>query len=74
MNSGLTSTQISFPELVAIVKTLSTTEKQLLTEALWDDNMPVFEEHQNMVQERMEKSKQQPDRMLNWESASKSLG
>ena len=65
--------QISFPELVAIVKTLSVTEKQLLTEVLWEDNMPVLEEHQGIVKERMEKSNRQPDRMLNWESVSKSI-
>ena len=65
--------QISFPELVANVKTLSVTEKQLLTEVLWDDNMPVLEEHQRIVKERMKKSNRQPDRMLNWESVSKSI-
>ena len=73
MNSSSSNTQISFHELVAIVKTLSLTEKQLLTEVLWDDNMPVFEEHQNIVQDRMEKSKRQPERMLDWELVSKSL-
>lgn len=73
MNSSSANTQISFNELVAIVKTLSVAEKQLLTEALWDENMPVFDEHQNMVKERIEKSKRQPARMLNWESVSKSI-
>ena len=73
MNSISVNTQISFNELVSIVKTLSVAEKQLLTEALWDDNMPVFDEHQNIVKERMEKSKLQPERMLNWESVSKSV-
>jgi hypothetical protein len=73
MKSSSANTQISFHELVAIVKTLSVAEKQLLTEALWDDNMPVFDEHQNIVKERMEKSKLKPERMLNWESVSKSL-
>ena len=73
MKSSSTNTQISFNELVSIVKTLSVAEKQLLTEALWDDNMPVFDEHQNIVKERMEKSKHQSERMLNWESVSKSL-
>jgi hypothetical protein len=48
INSNSTHTQISFHELVAIVKTLSVAEKQILTEALWDDNMPVFEEHQTI--------------------------
>ncbi len=55
------------------MKTLSVAEKQILTEALWDDNMPVFEEHQTIVKERMEKSKRQPERMLNWESVSTSI-
>lgn len=73
MNNSSANTQISFSELVSIVKTLSVAEKQLLTEALWDDNMPVFDEHQNIVKERMEKSKRQPERMLNWESVSKSV-
>ena len=74
MNNSSISSQISFPELVAIVKTLSTSEKQLLTEVLWDDNLPVFEEHQKLVQNRMEKAKKQPERMLNWDDVSKSLG
>ena len=73
MNGFPSNEQISFPELVAIVKTLSVSEKQLLTEVLWDDNMPVLEEHQRIVKERMEKSNRQPDRMLNWESVSKSI-
>jgi len=73
MNSSSANKQIGFHELVAIVKTLSVAEKQLLTEALWDDNMPVFDEHQTIVKERMEKSKRQPERMLNWESVSKSI-
>lgn len=73
MNRSSTNAQISFHELVAIVKTLSVAEKQLLTEVLWDDNMPVFEEHQNIVKERMEKSRRQPERMLNWETVSKAL-
>ncbi len=73
MNSSSTNTQISFQELVAIVKTLSVTEKQLLTEVLWDDALPVFEEHQNIVMQRMEKNKQEPERMLNWEMVSKTL-
>lgn len=73
MNSSSTNTQISFHELVAIVKTLSVTEKQLLTEVLWDDALPVFEEHQNIVMQRMEKNKQEPERMLNWEMVSKTL-
>ena len=73
MNSSSANTQISYNELVSIVKTLSVAEKQLLTEALWDDNMPVLEEHQRIVKERMEKSNRQPDRMLNWESVSKSI-
>ncbi len=74
MNNNSTNTQISFSELVAIVKTLSTSEKQLLTEELWNDNMPVFEEHQKLVQNRMEKGRSQPERMLNWDAVSKSLG
>ena len=73
MNGFPSNAQISFPELIAIVKTLSVSEKQLLTEVLWDDNMPVLEEHQRIVKERMEKSNRQPDRMLNWESVSKSI-
>ena len=72
MNNSSANTQISFSELVSIVKTLSVAEKQLLTEALWDDNMPVFDEHQNIVKEGMEKSKRQPERMLNWESVQSS--
>ena len=38
-----------------------------------DDNMQIPEEHKKIVAERMAKSKQNPERMLDWNKASKTL-
>lgn len=64
---------LSFQQLIDIVKQLSPSEKIKLNDVLWDERMDIPEEHQKSVLERMQKSKQNPERMLDWDEASKKL-
>ncbi|MDB5014878.1 MAG: hypothetical protein JWQ25_3080 [Daejeonella sp.] len=65
---------LSFQQLVEVVKQLSPTKKLKLNEALWsDNNMNIPSEHQDLVLERMNKSKNSSMTMLYWEEASKTL-
>ena len=73
MNTIEINTQLSFQQLIAIVKKLPPEQKQILNDSLWDETMPVPKEHQDIVLKRVSKSKKQPSRMLNWEEAYKTL-
>jgi hypothetical protein len=64
---------LSFQQLTDIVKQLSPSEKLKLNDVIWDDKMEVPEEHRKLVMERIAKSKQNPERMLDWNKASKTL-
>ena len=65
---------LSFQQLVDAVKQLSPTEKLKLNDALWsDNNMNIPSEHQDLVLERINKSKKSSITMLDWEEASKTL-
>jgi hypothetical protein len=65
---------LSFQQLVDAVKQLSPTEKLKLNDALWsDNNMSIPSEHQDLVLERISKSKKSSKTMLDWEDASKTL-
>jgi hypothetical protein len=64
---------ISFQQLTDIVKQLSPSEKLKLNEVIWDKDMEVPDEHRKLVSQRVKKSRQRPDRMLDWKDASKKL-
>lgn len=48
-------------------------EKIKLNEAIWDENMSIPEEHKTLVLDRIKKAKKNPERLLNWDKASKTL-
>ena len=73
MNTIEINTQLSFQQLIAIVKKLPPEQQQILNNSLWDESRPVPEEHQDIVLKRVSKSKTQPSRILNWEEAYKTL-
>jgi len=64
---------VSLPQIIEIIKQLSPSEKLQINEAIWDDKTQIPLEHQLLVMERMEKSKKNPKRMLNWDEISNTL-
>ncbi|MBT1704829.1 addiction module protein [Chryseosolibacter indicus] len=64
---------LSLQQLIDVVKQLSPDEKLKLNEAIWSENMDIPQEHQKLVLDRVQKSKQNPDSMLDWDKASKKL-
>ena len=67
------SININFNQIIDVVKKLSPQEKQLLNDAIWDDEMLVPTEHQILVADRVKKSKQNSNRMLDWNKVSANL-
>ena len=60
-------------QLVAAIRLLSPKEKLQINEALWEENMEIPDEHQALVMERVKNARQNPDRLLDWDQASKKL-
>jgi hypothetical protein len=61
---------LSFKQVVDIVKQLSPSEKQQLSEVLWTeqsiDDIIIPEEHKQIVRERIKKYENSPDNYLSW--------
>ena len=61
---------LSFKQVVDIVRQLSPSEKQQLTEVLWReqniDDIVIQEEHKQIVRERIKKYENSPDSYLSW--------
>lgn len=61
---------LSFKQVVEIVKQLSPSEKQQLSEVLWTeqniDEIVIPEEHKQIVRERIKKYENSPDSYLSW--------
>lgn len=64
---------IDFDQLLVVIKQLSPADKIKLNEFMWQENFEIPIEHQKLVLERIEKSKFDTKRMLDWEEASKTL-
>lgn len=64
---------INFQQLLEIIKQLTPAEKTKLNEFIWNEDMEVLKEHQEIVQNRRQKSKENPSRMQDWDEASKNL-
>jgi len=62
---------LSFKQVVEIVKQLSPSEKQMLSEVLWTEqdinDIVIPEEHKQIVRERIKKYENSPDSYLSWE-------
>jgi hypothetical protein len=73
MNSIHLNVNLSFQQLVDVVKQLSPSEKLKLNDVIWNESMDIPMEHQKLVLDRIKKSKANPSRMLDWDEASKTL-
>lgn len=73
MNSINVNIDLSFKQLVEAVKQLSSKEKLVLNDVLWNESMEIPVEHQALVLGRIQKARQNPNRLVDWDEASKSL-
>ncbi len=73
MSSIQLNVNINFEQLVNTVKQLSPKEKMQINDALWDSNMDIPEEHQELVRQRVNAADKNPARLLDWDTASKKL-
>lgn len=73
MNSITVNIDLSFEKLANAVKQLSPKEKLLLNDILWNEGMEIPLEHQALVLGRVQKAKRNPNRLLDWDEAAKSL-
>jgi hypothetical protein len=73
MNTLNLQINLSFEQLIDVVRQLSPSEKLKLNDVIWDKNMDIPLEHQILVSDRREKSKADPSRMLDWDVAVKTL-
>ena len=64
---------LNFQQLVEAVKQLSLEEKLELNDALWDEKMEIPSGHQSLVLERINKAKENPTRLMDWEEVAKTL-
>ena len=67
MNSINVNIDLSFKQLVDAVKQLSPREKLLLNDVLWNESMEIPAEYQTLVLGRIQKAKQNPNRLVDWE-------
>lgn len=67
------SVNLSFKQLVEVVKQLSPEEKSLLNDILRDESMEIPEEHKTLVSGRIKKENNNPGRLLDWDEVSKTL-
>jgi hypothetical protein len=64
---------LSFQQLVDVVKQLSPDEKLRLNEVIWSEGMDIPMEHQKLVLDRIKDARQNPDKMLDWDKAVEKL-
>jgi hypothetical protein len=60
-------------QLLEAVKQLSAKDKLKINDAIWNDETDIPIEHQKIVLNRIEKSKIDPSRLLDWEEVSKKI-
>ena len=76
MNTVNLNIDLSFKQLADAVKQLSPEEKLMLNDVLWDESIESIEipaEHQTLVLGRIQKSKKNRDRLIDWDKDSKTL-
>jgi hypothetical protein len=64
---------LTFNQLLEAIKQLSPKEKLILNDAIWDENMEIPLEQQTLVLQRKRDAEENPDNMLDWDEASKTL-
>lgn len=65
--------ELSVNQLIVAVKQLSPKDRLKVNDAIWNEDMEIPVEHQRIVLERLEKSKENPERLLDWDEVSKIL-
>ena len=65
--------ELSLRQLMEAVRQLSPSEKLELNEMIWQEDIAIPLEHQNIVNERISKAQAHPEQLLDWDIASKSL-
>lgn len=65
--------ELSLRQLMDAVRQLSPSEKLELNEMIWQEDISIPIEHQNLVNDRITKAKTNTDQLLNWDIACKSL-
>ncbi|MFD0751031.1 addiction module protein [Mucilaginibacter calamicampi] len=73
MDTAKINIQINFQQIVNAVKQLSPAEKLKLNELIWDESNTIPLEHQLLVSDRIKKARKNPESMLDWDEASKTL-
>ena len=73
MNNVNLNVNLNFQQLIEVVKQLSPSEKLKLNDVIWEEEMDIPTEHQKLVLDRVQKSKVDPSRMLDWDEAYKIL-
>jgi hypothetical protein len=67
------SINLSFQQLADAVKQLSPSDKIKLNEVIWSEDTAIPTQHQQIVESRISKSKQNPEMLLDWDEALKTL-
>ena len=73
MNTIQLNIDLNFQQVVKIVKQLSPSEKLKLNEVIWDESMEIPIEQKQLVMSRIQKVKEDPNRMLDWDDALKTI-
>ncbi len=73
MSSLHLNINLSFEQLKEVVKQLSPTDRLKLSDIIWNEEIEIPTEHQEMVLNRIKNSQTNPSRMQDWDTASKSL-
>jgi hypothetical protein len=64
---------LTVKQLLEAVKQLSPSDKLKINDAIWESDTDIPQSHQKLVLERIEKSKADPARLLDWDEVSKTL-
>ena len=73
MKTTTVNIQVNFQQIKDAVKQLTAAEKSELSELIWEDDMVIPVEVQNLVLDRLDKGLKDPKRLLNWDEVSKEL-
>lgn len=73
MNSAHLNINLNFQQIKEVVSQLSPKEKLALNEYICADNIEIPTSHQKLVLNRIAKSTKDPNRVLDWDVASKML-
>ena len=73
MDTAKINIQVNLQQIMDAVKQLTPKEKLKLNELIWEDNVSIPIEHQNLVFDRIKEARQNPELMLDWDAALKKL-